>query len=152
MTSKKLLALGEINISPMFMHGARFKEEFVDKYGLELGTFDRLGRSLYYNIKTNDDLLKRLDWSTYQGNLDFKLKPYQKTFDLTVTIWEGRLLDGSRESVRVRLFYNDLPLKLANYFSKEIDTKFKYLLEDIFEAEQEEKKRRRLKEIENSLL
>lgn len=152
---KKAKIVGSLRATPSMMHGAKFKKEYYDPQILNISSFTK-SWDFGYGIKTIPEMHNKLskveNWTTYSGNLDFELHFNESDFDLTVTVWDGELLDGERTKKRFTLNFEKLPYKKVYYFTQHINYEFDRIVEQMFKREERQRIENRLKEIEKELL
>lgn len=93
------------------------------------------------------DLYKKRKWSTHDGCREARLSMEDDKIILKLSYYNGSSLDGHRETLRWKAEFSGLNGNTIKLFSREINSRFYYSMEDLFFREEEDKKQKRIKEL-----
>lgn len=148
---KKLKILGGIT-TRKYMYGAIIRDLFHEgKLSFLSGRYYDNFKAQYYNLQ--EDLKKNDTWSTYEDCVDVTLSVSESDLiKIKVVIWNGKLVDGERTNQKWEAELSDFKMDDLVKFQSTIEYNFQCYLEDLYEQEQETKRKLRIKQLEEETL
>lgn len=109
--------------------------------------FKKNNPELYKLDLTKDDI-----WSTYDKCISIWLKTKGAKVSAEVKIYDGENMNGTREHPRLTATFSPIPLYVLKKYSSYINNAFETAMERLYNEEEENKKKQRIKELGEEIL